>query len=157
MDEEFKKEYFEKVNSNIINFGYHVTYINENAKNTPFAYSTGIYETFKIPELFISGLGPNLSQELIAQYVEKFKNNIIQTNIKIADLSSRFEVLFLKVNIFQVTEYMLSTIYFYKNQNFNVLQLVFPDLNGNFPNENNYNYDQEILGTFYNTKTKHPK
>lgn len=143
-----KNLYFKKVYDNIKNFGYHTTTILEEENFTPFAYSTGIFESFEIPELFISGLGPNLSDELIKNYVEKFKFGQIPINEKNKDFSDRFPVYFIKVNNEDLTEYILTSIKFYERRNYKYLQLIFPDLNGKFPNEIAYEYDQKIIGEF---------
>ncbi len=137
-----------QVYDNIKNNGYHTTAILEEKNFAPFAYSTGLYENFKIPELFISGLGPNLSGQLIEKYAEKYKNTEIPINIKIDDLSDRFPVYFIKVNNIDLEDYVLTSIKFYENKNYEYLQLIFPDLNGHFPNDLNYDYDQKIIGEF---------
>jgi len=148
ISEEQKKKYFQKVDDDIHRYGYHTTAVLEAENSTPFAYSTGIFEHFKIPELFISGLGPNFSGQLIKEYVNKYKNGIVPLNEKITDLTERFPVCFIKVNNDSLTEYVLSSIRHYENKEYEYLQLVFPDLAGNFPNEANYNYDQKIVGEF---------
>jgi hypothetical protein len=117
-ENENKKEvYFKRVYDNIENIGYHTTAIMEEQNFTPFAYSTGIFENFKIPELFISGLGPNLSGEIIKKYVEKFKNGKVPLNVKIEDLIERFPVYLIKVDNQNLSEYVLTSIKFYKNRN----------------------------------------
>lgn len=146
INENKKELYFEKVYDNIQNIGYHTTAVLEAENSTPFAYSTGIFENFKIPELFISGLGPNLSGELIEKYVEKYKFTKIPLNRKIKNLIDRFPVYLIKVNNLNLENYILTSIKFYENRDYKYLQLVFPDLNGNFPHELNYNYDQQIIG-----------
>lgn len=144
-----KKEiYFNRVFDNIKNIGYHTTAVLEEKHFTPFTYSTGIFENFKIPELFISGLGPNLSAEIIKKYAEKYRFKKVPLNKKIETLTDQFPVYFTKVNNEDLTNYVLTSIKFYENRNYEYLQLVFPDLNGNFPSEPNYNYDQKILGEF---------
>lgn len=148
-EKENKKEiYFKRVYDNIKNIGYHTTAISEEKDFTPFAYSTGIFKNFKIPELFISGLGPNLSGQLIKNYAEKYKLEKIPLNQKINDLTDRFPVYFIKLDNDDIDEYVLTSIKFYENRNYEYLQLIFPDLNGNFPNEPNYDYDQKIIGDF---------
>lgn len=146
--QEKKKIYFKRVYDNIKNIGYHTTAVLEEKDFTPFAYSTGIFENFKIPELFISGLGPNLSGQLIEKYADKYKFSEVPLNKIIDDLTDRFPIYFLKVENKDLVEYVLTSIKFYKNRNYEYLQLVFPDLNGNFPNEENYDYDQKIIGKF---------
>jgi hypothetical protein len=83
---------------------------------------------------------------LIENYVEKFKFKKVPINLKIDDLIDRFSVYFIEVKNELLTEYTLSSFKFYENSEFKYLQLIFPDLNGHFPNELEYDYDQEILG-----------
>ncbi|WP_163409269.1 DUF4262 domain-containing protein [Flavobacterium ajazii] len=147
-NEEKKEIYFTKVYDNIEKFGYHTTAVMEEKGFTPFAYSTGIYENFKIPEIFISGLGPNLSGEIIKNYAEKYKFKNVPTNEKVDDLIDTFLVYFINVDNSDLNEEILTTIKFYENRDFKYLQLIFPDLNGFFPNEPNYDYDQKIKGDF---------
>ena len=68
------------------------------------------------------------------------------TNKKIDNLIERFPVYFIDVKNDKLTEYTLSSFKFYENVEFKYLQLIFPDLNGFFPNEAGYDYDQKILG-----------
>jgi hypothetical protein len=148
ISEENKKKYFQNIEEKISKDGFHITSVLEEENFTPFSYSTGIFENYKIPELFISGLGPNLSKQLIDSYVNKFKYENIPLNEKIFDLTKRFSVYFIEVKNESLADYVLSSIRHYENKEFKYLQLIFPDLNGNFPNELNYNYDQEIIGKF---------
>lgn len=146
--EDKKKVYFNQVYDNIKSNGYHTTAIMEEKNFTPFAYSTGIFENFKIPELFISGLGPNLSGEIIKNYTEKYKFGEVPLNKRIDNLTDKFPVYFIKLNNKDLKEYVLTSIKFYEKRDYEYLQLVFPDLNGKFPNDNNYEYDQKIIGEF---------
>ena len=146
MTENKKEEYFKKVYENIAEYGFHMTYVMEELNFTPFGYSTGIFESFKIPELFISGLPNGLTAGLIKNYAERYKSGTVPLNEKIDDLFDRFPVYFIEVGNENLTDYVLSSIKHYENKEYKYLQLIFPDLNGNFPNEPNYNYDQEILG-----------
>lgn len=146
MDDKKKEDYFNKVYNNIKNNGYHTTAVLEEIDFTPFAYSTGIFQNFKIPELFISGLGPNLSGELIESYVNKFKFSEVPLNRKIQNLSDRFAVYFINLKNSDIADYALTSVKFYEDRTYEYLQLIFPDLNGKFPNEIGYNYDQKVLG-----------
>ena len=141
-----KEKYFKKVNDNIEKFGFHMTFVMEETGFTPFGYSTGIYKNFEIPEIFISGLPNGLTAELISNYVKRFKFKEVPLNKKIDDLIDRFPIYFIQVKNENLTEYTLSSFKFYENSDFKYLQLIFPDLNGFFPNESEYDYDQKILG-----------
>lgn len=87
-----------------------------------------------------------MSGELIKNYADKYKLEKIPLNQKINDLTDRFPVYFIKLDNDDIDEYVLTSIKFYENRNYEYLQLIFPDLNGNFPNEPNYDYDQKIIG-----------
>ncbi|MBA0882751.1 DUF4262 domain-containing protein [Flavobacterium undicola] len=147
MNEDKKEKYFKMVHKNIDENGFHTTYVMENIGFTPFGYSTGIYKNFKIPELFISGLPNGLTTELIENYTKKYKFGIIPINQKIDDLIDRFPVYFIEVKNESLTEYVLSSIKYYDNKEYKYLQLIFPGLNGHFPNEPGYDYDQKIFGS----------
>jgi hypothetical protein len=146
-DEQIEK-YHQKVAENIRTHGYHGTFVF--ADDSPsFYYSTGIYKTFNIPELFISSLPMNLSFALMENYVSRFKNDkSVPVNTRIDDLTDRFPVYFAPVATDKLTDYVLSTIRFYRDEDYQYLQLIYPDTNGYFPNEAGYDYDQVVLGQF---------
>lgn len=139
------EKYFRKVYDNIEKHGFHHTYVTEEVGLTPFGYSTGIYQNFGIPELFVSGLPNGLTNTLINNYVEKFKYKKVPLNERIHGLIDLFPIYFVEVNNEFLTEYTLSSFKYYANSEFKYLQLIFPDLNGYFPNETGYDYDQTIL------------
>ena len=148
MTEQEKIEYHKKVNDNIRKFGYHLTFVFAD-KSPSFCYSTGVYKSFNIPEIFISSLPKNLSFELMDNYVELFKKTKnIPLNKKIDNLSDRFPVYLIDIPIANLNDYVLSSIKLYQGHKFEYLQIIYPDTAGHFPNNFEYNYDQEILGEF---------
>jgi len=148
MDANQIKAYHDKVDDTIRRHGYHVTYVNAGAEPS-FCYSTGVYKTFGIPEIFISSLPPNLSGELVEQYVSKFKDiGAVPVNQSIHDLSDRFPVYLINTPMHDLKEYVLSSVRFYQGQGCEYVQLVYPDTAGKFPDEAGYNYDQVIIGRF---------
>ncbi len=144
------KQYHEQVENNITKFGYHTTYVF--ADKTPsFCYSTGIYHSFGIPEVFISSLPQNLSHELIENYLNKFRNeDTVSLDKKIEDLTHRFPVYLIQAPTDKLSEYVLSSIRFYKDRDYKYVQLIYPDTKYRFPNDIGYNYDQIIIGQFKN-------
>jgi len=148
MTNEQIKQYHASVNDNIERFGYHSTFVF--ADSTPsFCYSTGIYKSFGIPEIFISALPQNLSHELIKSYVDNFKGSELPpVNEQIDSLADRFSVYLIEVVNDKLAEYVLSSIRFYKGEDYKYLQIVYPDVEGYFPDEAGYDYDQVILGSF---------
>lgn len=149
MTEEKIKEYFEKVDKSIKEFGYNLTNVFASRDSPSFCYSTGIYKTFKIPELFISSLPPGLCSQLTANYIKSFKDKeSIPLNEKLDYLIDRFSVYLIEVPTSKLTAYVLTSIRFYKGEDYKYLQIIFPDTNGRFPNDTGYDYDQEIMGRF---------
>ena len=148
MTDEQIKEYFEKLDENIKRSGYQLTYVS--SSNSPdFCYSTGIYRTFNIPELFISSLPQGLCSEIVENYVEAFKaNDEIPINQRLDFLTDRFSVYLIDVPVSKLEEYVLSSIRIYGNEEYKYLQVIYPDTKGNFPNDIGYDYDQEIMGEF---------
>ncbi len=148
MTDEERKIYHDKVDDNIKTFGYHSTYVFA-GKSPSFCYSTGVYHSFGIPEIFISSLPKNLSHGLIKSYVDKFKNaDSVPTDKLLIDLNDRFPIYLIEVTTDKLTDYVLSSFRFYKDREFKYVQLIFPDTEGHFPNDKGYNYDQIILGQF---------
>lgn len=146
MKEDQSKSYFDKLEENIKKFGYQLTYVSSN-ESPSFCYSTGIYKSFNIPEIFISSLPQGLSSELVENYVKSFKEKgDIPIDEKLDYLSDRFPVYLINVPTANLKEYVLSSISFYGNQEYKYLQIIYPDTKGYFPNEQGYDYDQEIMG-----------
>lgn len=146
MTDEQKKQYHDKVDENIRKHGYHSTFVLA-GKAPSFCYSTGIYKSFGIPEIFISSLPANLSHQLIKNYVDRFKDGeSIPLNKRLEDLTDRFPVYLIEASVDKLTDYVLSSIRFYGTEPYKYLQLVYPDTQGHFPNEEGYDYDQIIMG-----------
>ena len=113
-----------------------------------FCYSTGITQTHSIPELFISSLPPNLSHELVTQYVERHAKTGPPLNERVEAIKERFDYFLIPVSKQRLEEYVLASQKFYGEKPFDYVQLIFPDPELHFPGEPGYDYDQEILGRF---------
>jgi len=145
-----KVEYFKKVDRNIREHGCHITTVLGDRDTAPFGYSTGLVQNFNIPELFISGLPPNLTKEIINDYSKKYRFDKVPLLKVVNNLTERFPVYFIKIKNKKVEDYVLSSIRHYGDNPYEYLQLIFPDLSGQFPSEDDYNYDQEIFGEILN-------
>lgn len=148
MSEAQKGLYFEMVDSNIEKHGFHVTYVLEAKDFTPFGYSSGLYKNFGIPEAFVSGLPNGLTNTLITNYAQAFRDQKVPLKQKLANLIDRFPVYIIPVKNEALNEKILSTFRLYENDYFESVQIIFPDLDGKFPEEVGYNYDQEIFGDY---------
>ena len=142
------KSYAALVKENILISGFHVTYIMEN-KTPSFCYSTGIYKSYGIPEIFISSLPQGLSSSLITSYVDSFKNKSPTINELIpANNLAPFDYYLILVKKKRLEDYVLASIKYYGAEPYDYFQLVFPDINMKFPHQEGYSYDQEIIGDY---------
>lgn len=142
------EQYHSKVDENVAKFGFHITYVMEDENGPSFCYSTGLYKSYQIPEVFLSGLPQSLSFALVTDYADKFKEKILETNKKINSFSEDFDfpVYFIEVEKENLKDYDYASQRFYGSENYKCVQLIYPDTNSKFPNEPGYLYDQEILG-----------
>src|SRR5579863_6663954 len=124
MEDKMNEDYREKVYDNIKKYGYHITFVFDDELPS-FCYSTGVYKSFGIPEIFISALPQNLSFALVKNYVEKFKDSkIIPLNEKIDEISDRFPVYLIEVPIENLKDFSLSSIRVYGNEEYKYIQLI---------------------------------
>ncbi len=145
--DEKKRQFLEMIDNNIEKNGFHVMYVLEEKDFTPFGYSTGLYKNFGIPEAFVSGLPNGLTNTLITNYAEIFKNKQVPLYEKLESLTDRFMVYLIPVDSSALEEKVLASYRLYEGSNFESIQIIYPDLNGYFPEEKNYNYDMEIFGS----------
>ncbi len=143
-----KQDYARQVRENVARHGFHVTYVSS-SDDPAFCYSTGIYKTHSIPELFLSALPPNLSHELITQYVDRHRNVSPQVGQRIKAEDERFDYYLIPVATDLLTDYALASFAFYGDERFEYLQLVYPDASLRFPHEPGYDYDQVLLTEFH--------
>ena len=146
IDEEKKRLFLKRIDDDIEKYGYHVTYVMEEKDFTPFGYSTGLYKNFGIPEVFVSGLPNGLTNTLITNYAEIFKDKSIPFNEKLDNLIDRFLVYLIPVETSLIEEKVLASLRLYDGIGFDSVQVIYPDLNGLFPGEVGYDYDIEIFG-----------
>jgi hypothetical protein len=146
IDEEKKRLFLKRIDDDIEKYGYHVTYVMEEKDFTPFGYSTGLYKKFGIPEVFVSGLPNGLTNTLITNYAEIFKDKSIPFNKKLDNLIDRFLVYLIPVETSLIEEKVLASLRLYDGIGFDSVQVIYPDLNGLFPGEVGYDYDIEIFG-----------
>ena len=142
------ESYAAEVASNVNKYGYHLTYVAP-GETPAFVYSTGIYQSSGIPELFISSLPPGMSSDLVKSYVERFSKVTPPIGERIRkQRNDPFDYYLIKIDLPAVREYVLASFKYYESAPFEYLQLVFPDTEMRFPHEPGYDYDQELLGDY---------
>jgi hypothetical protein len=145
--------YAAEVKRNIKKYGFHLTFVSADEKPS-FCYSTGVYESSAIPELFISSLPPGMSGELVHSYIKRFKNTTPPIGERVKKLrNDPFDYFLINVDLTMIRDYVLGSFKYYGSAKFEYLQLVFPDADLRFPHEAGYDYDQELLGDYSQIKT----
>jgi hypothetical protein len=142
-----------KLLRDIKKYGWHVLKVMEDDNGPAFAYSIGLYKTFKHPEIIIVGLNLDLAHSLINNIGEDIKNGMIYKSGEFyADIIESFKCLMVSVSQDNYGEYMGYGYWFYKNYDFPLLQCIYPTVKGIFPWESSWPEEikdiQPILGTF---------
>ena len=149
MDKEDKK-----LLNDIKQYGWHVVKVMEDEKGPGFAYSVGLYKTYGHPEIIIAGLELDLAHEII----NKIGNDIGNGKLYFpgqyyADLISGFKCLMINVSKENFKEYVGYGIWYYKRNDFPLLQCVYPTTKGIYPWESDWPEEikiiQPILGSMY--------
>ena len=131
-------------------WGWNVMFVNGDGQQPAFIYTTGLYFKFKHPEIVISG-NTNLASivyYLVHEYVQKGQNLI--PNKSYSNIILKYDVIFREVKQTEKSSkfYLLWKYYrTHYSEDPKIIQLVFPDLSGKFPNEKGYNknFGQEIF------------
>ncbi len=118
----------------IAEFGWHVLQVEGDETDPGFCYSVGLYETFKAPEIIVIGLDLEVGHEII---------NIIGDDISMGekyegenyyeDIIEGYKCLMRKVDRSFYKEYLGYGIWHYKNEDFPVLQCIFPSEDNVYP------------------------
>ncbi|RRH98108.1 DUF4262 domain-containing protein [Mesorhizobium tamadayense] len=116
-------------------YGCHILCVLEEEELPPFAYSVGIEHNFKVPELVIVGLKPELSQSIINEYCRRARNGERFGVGQRASgfLGGGFDCQFGAVHPDHYPEYFGWDIWFYDGLDFRDMQLVYPTSSGIWP------------------------
>lgn len=138
----------EKLISDIKEFGWHVLLIADSV-DTPdeerkpsFAYSVGLYQTFKHPEIIVFGLDLELMHHMINGIGDEIKNgHYFRDGQAYANILEGFDCHFIEIAKSQYSEYLLYAMWLYEGDDFPVLQCVWPTTSGQFPWDKGYPED----------------
>lgn len=135
---------------NIKKYGLQVIMVNSTSYSPSFAYSIGLWQKFKHPEIICFALPEDLGHAIINDVSE-----IIKTGEKISTEKTYFEIFkdskgkFLNVDPNNIDDYFGVAIEYYNSNKFPALQLIWTDRNDKFPWEENFEeefiYKQPLL------------
>jgi len=157
-----KNELFDKTKLNIKKFGLQVITVNSTAYFPSFAYSIGLWEIYKHPEIICFGLPKDLGHAIINDVAEiikqgeQLKNGEDYTNI-----FKDSKATFLKVDDRNIEDYFGVALEHYNEEIFEALQLVWTDRNDKFPWDKDFEeefiYKQPLLDRNADFKFREPK
>lgn len=112
-----------------------------------FAYTIGLYQQFNHPEIICFGLDPEVMQTLLNNVKDRVED---EQEMEVGEkykgfLNGNAEVTFLEVNQVFYDEYLGYAKWFYGNNEFPVLQMVWPDKKLNFPWDKKFDRQLEFV------------
>lgn len=120
---------------NIDKFGCQVIYVMGEDDLPPFGYSIGINRNKNKSEIIVIGLKQEITHFIINEYCERIKNEEIKfrKNDLYSGYLGGFDVKFGKVLKKYYDEYLGQCLSYYKSDEFQVVQLIYPNTKGIFP------------------------
>ena len=141
----------QKLFDDIEKYGLHVLHIFGEEDYPPFSYSVGLYKTYNHPEIIIIGLKQQLAHIIINNIAEDIKNGIKYDPFSwSSDILDNFKCLFIPVSKSNYKEYVGYDRWYYKGDDFPLLQCIYPTTKGIYPWEEAWPDDikklQPLLG-----------
>lgn len=139
-----------KISSDIENFGVSIIMIEETDYLPSFAYSIGLWEKFKHPELICFGLSIETLHTLVNEVASLVKEGqSIQIDEIYDEIFQDSSARFIKVDNRNLSDYFGTAINYYDSDSFSAIQLVWTDRNDKFPWEEDFQeefiYKQPLL------------
>jgi len=134
---------------NIEKYGCHVLGILED-DDPAFTYSVGIYEKTQQAEVIVVGLNNSLAHSMVNKYNQRLKDGELFESGKLySDFLEGFDVCFIKVAEKYYDEYSLACNTHYREAKYDLVQMVWPTTDGEWPWDANtsefYKWAQPIL------------
>lgn len=148
--------------SNIEEFGLSVIVIEATDYLPSFAYSIGLWQKFKHPELICFGLRTQTLHTIINDVAELVKiGEFIKTGKIYDNIFENSKAEFLSVDRRNLNDYFGAAIDYYNSKEFSAIQLVWTDRNDKFPWETEFEqdfiYKQPLLDRNADFKYREPK
>jgi hypothetical protein len=119
--------------------GWYVIKVGAGDAEPAFAYSLGLYERFRHPELILFGLDLDIMHQLINDAGEQIrKGHQYEDGQLYNDLLNDYPCAFRLVSREKYGSHLTYTQWFYNGSDFPALQMVWPDRNSCFPWESTF-------------------
>ncbi len=129
------------IKQNIAKYGCHLALIEADNYQPAFAYTIGLYERYRHPEIICFGLSTDLMGRLLNHAKDLIQKGIIlDVELLYRGFLDGYNVQFLKVDKDYYPDYLGYASWYYNyDQRFPVLQLVWPDKSENYPWSESFN------------------
>jgi Domain of unknown function (DUF4262) len=126
-----------KALANIEQYGCHIIYVMAENDLPPFAYTIGIQRTSKAPELMVIGLKQPIAHFILNEYNRRVqKGEKFSEDQMYSGFLEGFECTFKKVDRTHYPEYLGWSLWLYDREEFDTLQIVYPNTSGIWPWQN---------------------
>jgi len=136
-------QYINKLTSDIEKYGFGVIMVPQTDYLPSFAYTVGLWKSYKHPELITLGMPIDILHTVLNtvafEGVKKGKSIEIGKNYR--GVLEKHPVQFLTVDKRNIPDYFGQAINYYQTADFPALQLIWPDDKGVFPYETNFRED----------------
>lgn len=124
----------QKLLSDIAQFGWHIIHIPQDEEGPGWSYTIGLYHTFKHPEIVVTGMQPDFSQVILNNFGEDIKSGKkFEVGLLYNDILDDVQCKMIEVKREHYHEHFGYAKWFYKSEDFPVLQCVYPTKSGIFP------------------------
>lgn len=129
-------EYERRVIANVRNHGWHCTSVSIGSDGTGsgFAYTVGLFHSYRQPEFVIFGLDPGIAYGILKILADAAAAGEMYAVDKPCDaLVENYQCVFLEVPRARFDDCVLSASWFYAGRDFPLYQVVWPDRQGRYP------------------------
>lgn len=120
-------------------YGCHVIRVREEGGFPGWSYTVGLNEVLGCPELIVIGLKPDVAHSLLNECAGRLQKGIrLHEGGRVDGLLSNVTCEFRGVEKRWIRQTMGYAVWFYRGDEFDVLQCVYPDLNDRFPWDNDF-------------------
>src|SRR5262245_49348918 len=130
----------EKLLADVEEYGWHVVKVLDPDDNPDWAFSVGLYKTFKHPEVVVFGLDHELMHIVINAIGEQVREGKrFAVDGLYSDLIDAYECTFKPVNQVWYHHFLGYANWFYQDEDYPALQCIWPDKNSRFPWDPKFN------------------
>lgn len=134
-----------KVFDDVEQYGWHVVKVMGDDSGPGFGYSVGLFKTFGQPEMIIIGLRLDLIHSVINDIGEDLRNGrSYQSGGFYSGFIEGYDCYFVNVDVKYYSEYVGYARWFYKGDEFPLLQCIYPTKKSVYPWQNDW--PEEISG-----------